>query len=143
MPLRVRERHLGSLVACTTTSGRTFDADQIELCQGIARQLAVAIESVDLYCQQQEEAEVATTFARVGQAMIASLNTPTMSDQLCQLTAEALNGHCNCTFLWQAETEAYKPVASWGALSGTASTSERSFLTAGSCQRSSNSSPKS
>jgi PAS domain S-box-containing protein len=114
VPLRVRERHLGSLVACTTTSGRTFDANQVELCQGIARQLAVAIESVDLYRQQQEEAEVAATLARVGQAMIASLNTPTMSDQLCQLTTEALNGHCSCTFLWQAETEAYKPVASWG-----------------------------
>lgn len=114
VPLRVRERHLGSLVACTTTSGRTFDADQVELCQGIARQLAVAIESVDLYRQQQEEAEVAATLARVGQAMIASLNAPTMSDQLCQLTTEALHGHCSCTFLWQVETETYKPVASWG-----------------------------
>lgn len=114
VPLRVRGRHLGSLVACTTTNGRAFDEDQVELCQGIARQLAVAIESVDLYRQQQEEAEVAATLARVGQAMIASLNTPTMSDQLCQLTAEALSGHCSCTFLWQVETEAYKPVASWG-----------------------------
>jgi PAS domain S-box-containing protein len=114
VPLRVRERHLGSLVACTTTSGRTFDADQVELCQGIAQQLAVAIESVDLYRQQQEEAEVAATLARVGQAMIASLNTPMISEQLCQLATEALNGHCSCTFLWQAELEVYKPVAHWG-----------------------------
>jgi PAS domain S-box-containing protein len=114
VPLRVRERHLGSLVACTTTSARTFDANQVELCQGIARQLAVAIEAVDLYRQQQEEAEVSATLARFGQAMIASLNTPTVSDQLCQFAAEALDSHCSCTFLWQVEPATYKPIASWG-----------------------------
>jgi PAS domain S-box-containing protein len=113
-PLRVRERHLGALVACTTVPGRDFNDEQVELLKGIARQVAIAIESVDLYKQQQEEAEVTAILARVGQTMIASLNTPTILDTLCQLTTEALDGSCSCTFLWQPEDNVYKPVASWG-----------------------------
>ncbi|HXG20362.1 MAG TPA: ATP-binding protein [Methylomirabilota bacterium] len=112
-PLRVRGRHLGSLVACNTTS-RHFDSDRIELFKGIAQQLAVALESVDLYKQQQEEAAVSAVLARVGQEMIASLNTPAIVATLCQLTAEALEGNCSCTFLWQPESNAYAPVAHWG-----------------------------
>jgi PAS domain S-box-containing protein len=114
VPLRVQGRHLGALVACTTRTGQRFDANQVELCNGIARQLAVGIEATELYRRQQEEAEDAAVLARVGQEMIASLNTPSVLAHFCQLTVEALAGSCGCTFLWQPEYEAYTVVARWG-----------------------------
>jgi signal transduction histidine kinase len=114
VPLQVREHELGALVACTTVRGERFDAEQVALCYGIGRQLAVGIEAAELYRQQQEEAEVAAVLARVGQELIASLNTPVILERLCRLTAEALEGSCSRTFLWQPEEEAYLPVASWG-----------------------------
>ncbi len=113
-PLRVYGRHLGALVACTTTSGYQFDGNQVELCNGIARQVAVGIEATELYKQQQEEAEVAAVVARVGQEMIASLNTPMVFEQLCRLTAEALAGSRSCLVLWQPEHAIYTIPAHWG-----------------------------
>jgi signal transduction histidine kinase len=114
VPLRVRERHLGALVAALTTPGRRFDVYQVELCRGIAQQLAVGLEAVELYRQQQEEAAISSVLARVSQEMIAALNTPTVLQRLCSLTAEALAEPDSCTILWQAKGELYVPAASWG-----------------------------
>lgn len=114
VPLRVRGSHLGALVACSTTEDYGFDEDKVELLKGIAQQLAVAIEAADLYKRQQEETEIAEILAHVGQTMIASLDTKTLLGKLCQLTAEALESNCSCTFLRQPEEDSYKPVAEWG-----------------------------
>jgi PAS domain S-box-containing protein len=114
VPLLVRGRELGTLVAGSTDRGQRFDTDQVEFCQGIARQVAVGIEAIELYNQQQEEAEIAAVLARVGQEMIASLNTPLILDRLCRLTAEALKASYSCTLLWQPQEDAYRLVASWG-----------------------------
>jgi PAS domain S-box-containing protein len=113
-PLRVRGRHLGALVACTTTSGSQFDEAQVELCNGIAHQLAVGIEATELYKQQQEEAEAAAVVARVGQEMMASLHTPMVLQHLCRLTAEALAGRRSCIVGWRPEHGHYAVLAHWG-----------------------------
>lgn len=114
VPLHVHGRHLGALVAGLTTPGRCFDGYQVELCRGIAQQLAVGLEAVELYRQQQEEATISAVLARVSQELIASLNTPTILSRLCRLTAEALGEPDSCTLLWQANGDRYVPIASWG-----------------------------
>jgi signal transduction histidine kinase len=43
-PLRVPGSELGALVALTTAGGEAFGPDQVELCEGIARQLALALD---------------------------------------------------------------------------------------------------
>jgi PAS domain S-box-containing protein len=113
-PLRVRDRHFGALVACTTMGGRRFDASQEELLHGIARQLAVGIEATELYRQQQQEAEISAALARVGQEMISSLDTPVILERLCQLTTEVLGCDFSHTALWQPDTEEFVVAATWG-----------------------------
>ena len=60
----------------------------------------------------QREAHAA--LARIGQELIASFNTPTMLDRLCQLTADALACDYSYTVLWHPQKEGYMPVAGWG-----------------------------
>lgn len=114
VPLLVRERELGALVACRTVRGESFDPWHVDLCYGIARQVAVALEVTELYQQQQEEAEVATVLARVGRELLAPLNTPGLLEHLCRLTTEALEGSWGCTLLWRRKETAYRVAASWG-----------------------------
>ncbi|MGH7930173.1 MAG: ATP-binding protein, partial [Candidatus Binatia bacterium] len=62
----------------------------------------------------QAEMQIATALAKVGTELIAALDTPTLVERLCQLTAEALGCDFSHTWLWQAEQDAYAPVAGWG-----------------------------
>lgn len=61
-----------------------------------------------------EEIEIATALARVGQEMIASLNTPSMLERLCRLTVEEIGCDCSYTILWQSHDNTYIPVAHQG-----------------------------
>ncbi|MBI1814234.1 MAG: PAS domain S-box protein [Deltaproteobacteria bacterium] len=112
-PLLVRGRVLGALVALSTRV-HSFDTDQVELCEGIARQLAVAIESADLYRTQQQEAMVSSALARLGQELIASLDTPVVLQRLCQLTTEVLACDFSHTWLWQPQEQVFLPVSGHG-----------------------------
>jgi signal transduction histidine kinase len=114
VPLAVRGRVLGALVAVTTQPGREFGADQIQLLESIGRQVAVAIETTDLYRAQQEEAQIAAALARVGRELISSLHTPVILDRLCQLTTEVLDCDCSHTVLWSEKDKAYLPVSGHG-----------------------------
>ena len=114
VPLHIRKRELGTLVSCATVKGKTFTPEQVELCHGIARQVAVALEVADLYRQQQEEAEIATVLAQVGRALLAPLNTAELLGHLCQLTSEAFQGRWSCTLLWRREEAQCRVAASWG-----------------------------
>jgi signal transduction histidine kinase len=113
-PLRVHGRELGAMVAFRRVAGAQFDADQVDLFGGIAQQLAVALESVELYQAQQEEAEVASALARVGRELIFSLDQPGLLDRLCRLTAEVLGCDCAHTFLWRRDEDVFVPVSSHG-----------------------------
>jgi PAS domain S-box-containing protein len=114
VPLAVRGRVLGSLVAVSTQRDRHFAADHVELLESVGRQVAVAIETTGLYRAQQEEARVAAALARVGRELISSLDTPVILDRLCQLTTEVLGCDCSHTVLWSAKDEAFVPVSGHG-----------------------------
>jgi PAS domain S-box-containing protein len=113
-PLRVRGRQFGALVGIRTTPAAPFDAAQVELCAGIARQLAVGIESVELYRALQEEAQLAARLASVGRQMISALSTPVILQRLCAITTEVLGCDCSHTLLWSAADAAYLPVSGYG-----------------------------
>src|SRR5262249_6651217 len=81
-PLRVRNRQFGAVVAVRQTRSKPFEAAQVELCEGIARQLAVGIEAAELYRAQQEETQIAAALSRVGREMISALNTPLLLQRL-------------------------------------------------------------
>jgi signal transduction histidine kinase len=114
VPLAVRGRILGSLVAVDTPPGRRFDAEQVQLLESIGHQVAVAIETTELYRAQQQEAQVAAALARVAHELISSLDTPVLLDRLCQLTTEVLECDCSHTLLWSARDSAYIPVSGHG-----------------------------
>jgi signal transduction histidine kinase len=62
----------------------------------------------------QEEAQVAAALARVGQELIASLNTPTILDRLCQLTTEVLECDHSATVFWRPGEQGFIIAASYG-----------------------------
>lgn len=64
--------------------------------------------------QLKEEIEIATALARVGQEMIASLDTPLMLERLCRLTVKEIGCECSYTLLWQSQDNTYIPVAHHG-----------------------------
>jgi len=112
--LFARGRLIGALVAVRTSGGEGFGSREIQLIEGIARQVAVAIETATLHQAQQEEAEVAGALARVGQEIIAVTETQVLLDRLCRLTTEVLECDTSHTFLWQPEERVFVVVAGHG-----------------------------
>ena len=62
----------------------------------------------------QSEAQIASALARVGQGLIASLDTPTILDRLCQLVSDVLQCESSYTLLWRPQDKAFVSVARWG-----------------------------
>jgi signal transduction histidine kinase len=62
----------------------------------------------------QEEVRISTGLARVGRALIASLDTRALLDRLCQLTAELLECDCSHTVLFSSNEDVFVPVAGYG-----------------------------
>ena len=60
---------------------------------------------------EREEAAVAAALVRVGEAMLASINSPAILERLCEVTLEALDCDWSHTLLWMAARDAYVPVA--------------------------------
>ena len=114
VPLVVRGRILGALTALNAEHGRRFDLHQVQLFEGIAQHVGVALEAADLYRAQEEEAATAGALARVGQELISALSGPALLNRLCQLTAEVLGCGHSRTWLWHAPDEAFVPVAGYG-----------------------------
>ncbi len=114
-PLAARGRLLGALVAGNAVGGRTFEPRQVQLFEGIARHVAVAIEDSDLHRTRHEQAEVDAALAKIGRELIASVHSPALLDRFCKVTVEVMGCDYSCTLLWQPETSAYVPVASYGA----------------------------
>jgi len=113
-PLRIRGRHRVTLVALNLTPARRFQAGERELFTGIADQLAIALERVELYRVEQEAAEVSGSLARMGQELLASFDTPRLLERLCHVTMEALDCGASHTLLGRPEDGAYVPVAAHG-----------------------------
>ncbi|HEV8717384.1 MAG TPA: ATP-binding protein [Candidatus Binatia bacterium] len=62
----------------------------------------------------QGEAQIATALAQVGQALIATLDTPVILHRLCELTTAVLGCDFSTTLLWQPENDTYTVVANHG-----------------------------
>jgi PAS domain S-box-containing protein len=112
--LVVREQPVGAFVALSAAPGRGFDASQVELFEGIADQLAVAIEAAELYHAQRQEAEVSAALARLGHELIGALDHPALLDRLCVLTSEMLKCEASHTILAEPGTDTYSVVAGHG-----------------------------
>ncbi|HXQ20781.1 MAG TPA: ATP-binding protein [Candidatus Acidoferrales bacterium] len=115
VPLRVGDDDLGGLAAVNSTPDHPFDQGQIDLCMGIARQLAVAVKAAETFHAQREEVQVSAALARIGRELIAALDAPGLLDRLCQVTTEALGCDSSHTLFWQAETDTFQPIAGYGA----------------------------
>lgn len=100
-PLLIQGRLRGMLLACTTLGERSFNREQIELSEGIARQLAIGVETAELYQAQQEEVTISSALARVGQDLIVSLDIPAILDRLGRLVRTLLDGEPSVVVLWQ------------------------------------------
>lgn len=61
-----------------------------------------------------QEVQISTTLAQVGRDLTSSLATPVILERLCQLTSSVLGCESSHALLWNAEQDAYTPVASWG-----------------------------
>ena len=114
-PFAAHGRRMGALVALNAESGRRFAPHQVRLLEGIAQQVGVAIEAVELSRAQEDEKAIAGALARVGQELISSFNSPVLLHRLCQLTTEVLGCDRSSTWLWDAREGAFVPVASYGA----------------------------
>ncbi|MBI4518234.1 MAG: PAS domain S-box protein [Deltaproteobacteria bacterium] len=64
--------------------------------------------------EREQEAQIATALARVGQELISSLETPALLERLCRLTTEVLQCDSSRTWMWQPEEDFFAPVASCG-----------------------------
>jgi len=113
-PFTVWTHNLGLLVAARIGDGPSFDEAQAALCTGIARQLALAMEAIELYRTQRDEAEVASALARVGRDLIANVHLPDFLDRLCATTADVLRGHISSTLLKRHEDGAFVGIAGYG-----------------------------
>ncbi|HYD50854.1 MAG TPA: ATP-binding protein [Terriglobales bacterium] len=113
-PLTARGQTLGLLAVGNTSLGRQFDTVQVQLFEGIARQVAIAIDAAELYRSQREDVRVSSALARVGEDMIAVVSEPAMLQRLSQLAADVLECDASHTLLWRAEEEAYVPVSGLG-----------------------------
>jgi PAS domain S-box-containing protein len=112
VPFVVRGRRMGALAAHHADNGRRFAPHQARLLEGIAQQVGVAIGAAELARALEEDAAVAGALAHVGQQLIASLSSPALLNQLCQLTTDVLGCDHSGTWLWDAREEAFVPVAS-------------------------------
>ena len=113
-PLRVRGRHVLTMVALRLDDGQPFDENDRALLTGIDEQLALALERVELHRVEREEAAISAALARMGQELLASFDTPVLLDRLCHATAEVLDCGASHTLLRRAEDGAYAPVAAHG-----------------------------
>ena len=113
-PLIARGRQIGALVTFRSGTNRGFTPGEVELCEGIARHLALAAEAAETYRNEREEAQVSGALARVGRALISSLDAPSLLERLCEVTALVLGCDASHTVLWRPEEDAYVPIAGYG-----------------------------
>ena len=61
-----------------------------------------------------EEMTISAALARLGREVIGSLDSLTVLQHLCTLSAEVLEGDCGCTLLWHPDRQVYTIAASSG-----------------------------
>lgn len=84
---------------------------------GVTGVVGVAIDVTERVRVEQalnDDSEGSASLARVGQEILALLDTPILLNRLCQLTTEVLACDCSHIWLWRPEDGVYVPVAGYG-----------------------------
>lgn len=102
-PLRVGGRFFGGLLAIRTLSTEPFAKHQVEILEGIAAQLALVLEVIELYRKAKEDAEASATVARVARSLIEAVGTAELMPRLCELTRTALD--CSASMVYQRSVD--------------------------------------
>lgn len=113
-PLMVGGKMLGVLTASRSTPGMPFDDSDADLFSAIARQLAVAMDAVEVYRRQQEEARVSGSLARLGSELISALDRPDLPELVCKVTAEITGCDFSHILTWRPAEDGYGLLAGFG-----------------------------
>jgi len=114
VPLFARGRMVGALVAARENPSRSFDPREVQLFENIARQVALALTTVELYRALEAEANVSAALAYVAQELIAAVDRPALLERVCRLTTEALKCDASHVLLWEPAERTYAVVAGYG-----------------------------
>ena len=108
-----RNRRFGVLGAFATRPWRCTP-QEVDFLQAVAGVITTAIVRLESSRALAGEALAATALARVGRALISSLDTPILLERLCRLAAEALDADHGYTWLLQPSEQVYIPVSAHG-----------------------------
>ncbi len=91
VPFIHRDRLVGVALATAYDRPTTFDREQLQLAQGIARSAAVAIENAALYQEQERRVNQLSALNQIGQAAAALLRQDQIVELVYQQTSRVLN----------------------------------------------------
>ena len=91
VPFIHRDRLVGVALATAYDRPTTFDREQLQLAQGIARSAAVAIDNAALYQEQERRVNQLSALNQIGQAAAALLRQDEIVELVYQQTSRVLN----------------------------------------------------
>ena len=104
----------GALVAIRGRAAHAFSNNEVQLSEGIARQVAQMLATANVHRAEHEEAAISSALMRVGHELISALSRPDLLDRLCEVTAGVLECESSHTVLFDAQDRAYYVAASFG-----------------------------
>jgi signal transduction histidine kinase len=113
-PLIVGGTTTGALAAMRGSNSGAFTGDEVQLFEGIARQVALMLGAADVHRAEQVEAEISAALMRVGRELISTLNNPDLLDRLCEVTTRVLQCDWSQTVLLDPQQRIYRVAASFG-----------------------------
>jgi PAS domain S-box-containing protein len=113
-PLMVGAASTGALLALRGARAGAFTRNEVQLFEGIARQVALMLNAATLHRAEHEEAAISTALVRVGRELISAFNGPDLLDRLCEVTARVLECERSRTLLFDPQEGVYRVTASFG-----------------------------
>ena len=86
-PLTVGAASTGALLALRAPHAGAFTRNEVQLFEGIARQVALMLNAASLHRAEREEAAISTALVRVGRELISASHSPDLLDRLCEIPA--------------------------------------------------------
>jgi diguanylate cyclase (GGDEF)-like protein len=114
LPLVHRDQTIGVVTLSSRGPVRQFTREEIDLCQSLANQAALAIEKSAVFQEVQERANKLQALLHLTKRMTASLNLQAVYDFAVQAAAEFLEVPCVCLLVADEETRQLSVEASYG-----------------------------
>jgi len=114
LPLLRQHQSIGVVTLSSRGPVRQFTREEIDLCQGLADQAALAIEKSAVFQEVQDRANQLQTLIHLTKRMTASLNLQAVYDFAVQAAAEFLGVPCVCLLVLDDETRELVVQASYG-----------------------------